>query len=252
MNGTNSAEAADFANLGELAHFRNIRWLRNHWSRPIGPRTYYWYLTFEKCPKLHSVARECQEAIAFPYYDLIAPRELHLTLDRIAFGDDIRLDQLHAIESEAIRACRKISPFDITVGSLGGTRGAIGFTAFPAQPIRDLRSTLRRATLSVYPNAPVKNTEISPHVTIAYANSDDIPATEAIAAVEKLNATARVNVTIEYATLVLLERRQRSYAWEVISRIPLDSRPLLLPVQPPGTRKLAHVRDSRAVADDLR
>lgn len=221
MSETSSAEGANFTNLEELERFRNIRWLRNHWSRPIGPRAYYWYLTFENSPELHSLVRECQEAIAFPYYDLMPSRDLHLTLDRIAFDDDITLDQLGTIEAAAIHACREIPPFDLTIGSLGGTPGAIGFAASPGQPIRDLRDTFREATLSVYPDAPVRRSEFHPHVAIAYANSDDVPAAEAIAAVEKLNAIARVNVTIEEGVLVLLERRQRSYAWQAISRIPV-------------------------------
>lgn len=221
MGEINSPGSPDCANLEELERFRNLRWLRNHWSRPIGPRAYYWYLTFEDSPELRSLARECQEAIAFPYYDLTPPYDLHLSLDRIAFDGDITLDQLGAIEAAAIRACQEIPPFDITIDSLGGTPGAVGFTASPAQPIRDLRDAFRAAVLSVYPDAPVRRSEFHPHVAIAYANSDGVPAAEVVAAVEKINASARVDVTIDKGALVLLERRQRSYTWQMVSRIPL-------------------------------
>jgi 2'-5' RNA ligase len=212
---------AEFANPEDLERFRNIRSLHNHWSRPIGPRAYYWYVTFENCPELHSLARKCQEAISFPYYDLTPLRELHITLDRIKFDRDITPDGLGAVEAAAISACGKMKPFDVTISSLGGTPGAIGFTASPAQPIRELRDTLRAATLSAYPDAPVRSSEFHPHVAIAYANSDNVPAAEVIAAVEKLNETAHVSVTITEGTLVLLERRARSYAWQAVSRIPL-------------------------------
>ena len=207
--------------MGELERFRSIEWLHNHWARPAGPRAYYWYLTFEDSPGLQSLARECQEGIAFPYYDLTPVSDLHLTLDRIAFDGDIAPEQLHAIEAAAVRACRKIAPFTITVGALGGTAGAVGFTAFPAQPVRDLRDALRAATLSVCPDAPVRTGGFHPHVAIAYANSDGVPAAEAVAAVEKLHAAARAEVRVEAVTLVLLERRQRSYAWQPVSRVPL-------------------------------
>lgn len=206
----------------ELERFRSIQLLHNHWARPTGPRAYYWYLTFENYEELHSLARECQQEISFPYYDLTPPRELHLTLDRISLEGDIEPDRLAEIENAAATACAKIPPFEITIGSLGGTRGAIGFSAHPAQPIRELRDTLRAVTLSIYPNAPARDSEFHPHVAIAYANSDNIPAAEAIAAVEKLNATASVTVTVTHATLVLLERRPRSYAWQALSRIPLS------------------------------
>jgi 2'-5' RNA ligase len=208
-------------NSAELERFRSIQLLHNHWARPIGPRAYYWYLTFEESPELHDLARRCQEALAFPYYDSIPLCDLHLTLDRIAYADDITPARLEAIKAAAIHACQKIRPFNITVGSLGGTPGAIGFTAFPGKPVEDLRDTFRAATLSIYPGAPIRRSGFHPHVTIAYVNSDDVPATEAIAAVEKLNSAASVNITIREGMLALLERRRRAYAWRAVARIPL-------------------------------
>ena len=211
----------DLAGLEGLERFRRIQWLHNHWARPAGPRAYYWYLTFEKSARLQSLARECQAAIAFRYYDLTPVPDLHLTLDRVAYDGDITPGQVEAIKTAAINGCRTIAPFTITVGDLGGTAGAIGFTAFPAQPIRDLRDALRAATLSVCPDAPVRASGFHPHVAIAYANSDGIPAAEAIAAVEKLSAMARADAVVTDAALVLLDRRPRSYAWQAVARIPL-------------------------------
>jgi 2'-5' RNA ligase len=210
---------------GELERFRRIKRLHNHWSRPIGPRAYYWYLTFEQSPGLHSLATECQKATAFPYYDLVPMRDLHLTLDRVAFEDHVTTDQLNAISAATRRACQEIPPFDITIGSLNGTAGAIGFDAFPARSIRELRDTFRSATLLAYPDAEVQDSPAQPHVTIAYANTDAIPAAEAISAVEKLNSAAPVDVTIRQATLVILEREARSYSWQAVSRVPLTGRP---------------------------
>lgn len=210
------------ASAEELERFRSIRLLHNHWARPIGPRSYYWYLTFENCEELHSLAMECQQEVSFPYYDLTSPRELHLTLDRIAPEKDVRPGRLAEIKSAAARVGAEIPPFEITLGSLGGTRGAIGFSACPAQPIRELRDTLRALTLPPHSNTLAGDSEFHPHVTIAYANSDNIPAAEAIAAVEKLNATASATVSVTHVTLVLLERHPRAYAWRAVSRIPLS------------------------------
>jgi len=206
----------------KLDHFRKTRWLHNHWSRPIGPRAYYWYLTFENSEELHSLARHCQEAISFPYYDQIAMDDLHLTLDRVAFEGEIESDRLDAIEAAAVSACRSIPPLRITIDSLGGTPGAVGFAASPAQPIRHLRDALRTVTTSVHPLAPTRDSELHPHVAIAYCNSDGISATEAIAAVEKAGSESCVDLTIEECTLVLLERRSRSYSRRAVSRIPLS------------------------------
>jgi 2'-5' RNA ligase len=209
----------------ELQRFRNIRWLTNHWARPVGPRAYYWYLTFEHFSDLHVLAERCQRAISFPHYDLTPPNDLHLTLDRIAFEDDVTRNDLSAIEAAAARACQKVAPFDITIGALGGTPGAIGFTAYPDGPIRYLRDELRGATLSVHPSAPIKHSSFHPHVAIAYCNSDDVPAAGTVAAVEGVRAAASVNVTIQDVSLVSLTRRPRAYEWATLLRIPLLGRP---------------------------
>jgi 2'-5' RNA ligase len=150
---------------------------------------------------------------------------LHLTLDRVAFDMDISTDVLHDIEAAAVHACQHVRAFEIKIGLLGGTRGAIGFTASPAPEIAGLRDTLRSATLSVYPDAPVRSSDFHPHVAIAYANADNVPAGDVIAAVERLNAAASVDLTIPVRSgaLVLLERRPRAYAWQVVARIPLGS-----------------------------
>lgn len=215
-------DPARFTGPEDLERFRNIQSLHNHWSRPAGPPAYYWYLTFENCPELHVLVRECQDAISFPYYDLTPLPDLHITLDRIALEGAISPGQLAGIEAAAMRACERVPPFEITIGSLGGTPGAIGFTASPARPVREIRDTFRAATLSVYPDAPVRGPDFHPHVAIAYANSDNVPAAEAIAAVEKLNPAAHLTVTITAGTLVLLQRRPRSYDWQAIARIPLS------------------------------
>jgi 2'-5' RNA ligase len=186
----------------------------------VGPRAYYWYLTFENASELHSVVLWHQRAIAFPYYDLTPTRDLHLTLNRVAFEGTISPARLAAIEAAAADACGEISPFDISIGWFGGTRSAVGFTAAPYQPLRHLHDALLAATLSVHPQAPVRRSEFHPHVAIAYANAD-VPAAETVAAVERLHGTAQLRLTIGESVLVLLERRQRSYAWSVVSRIPL-------------------------------
>ncbi|MFI6501109.1 2'-5' RNA ligase family protein [Nonomuraea typhae] len=204
--------------------FRKLQSLTNHWRRPATPRAYYWYLTFDIPPHLRSLVRRCQEAISFPYYDLLADSDLHLTLDRIAFEGNITLDQLNSIKAAAINACEEIPPLNITIGSLGGTSGAIGFSASPIGKIRHLRDTLREATLSIYPDAPIKDSEFHPHVTIAYCNASDVSATQAVAAVEKLSGLTCADVTAKEGALVLLERRKRSYSWEAIFHIPLSGR----------------------------
>jgi 2'-5' RNA ligase len=220
---TTDDEHGNDAAFDEPERFRSLRSLTNHWSRPIGPPAYYWYLTFEHSAELQSLAERCQQAIAFPYYDLTPISELHLTLDRIAFEGQITREQLDAIEAAARLACRNEPPFQIMISLLGGVSGAIGFTAFPEQPIRHLRDTVRAATLSICPDASVRQASFHPHIAIGYANTDGVPAADVIAAVDKLNASAaRVQILVDHVSLVRLERVARSYAWQTVSRIVLS------------------------------
>jgi 2'-5' RNA ligase len=145
-----------------------------------------------------------------------------MTIDRIAPEGGITAAQLNSLTAIGRLACQAIPPFRIHLGELSGTRGAIGFTVTPVAPISQLRDTLRAATLSACPYAAATHEEMIPHVTIAYGNTDGVPAADAIAAVEKLNSPRpRAEATVRQAAVVLLERRQRSYTWELLSQVPL-------------------------------
>jgi hypothetical protein len=145
-----------------------------------------------------------------------------MTIDRIAPAGGITAAQLNSVTAVARLACQAIPPFRIRLGELSGTRGAIGFTVTPVAPISQLRDKLCAATLSVRPDAAATGEEMIPHVTIAYGNTDGVPAADAIAAVEKLNASRpRAEATVRQAAVVLLERGRRSYTWELLSQVPL-------------------------------
>jgi len=205
----------------EQRQFRNLRSLTNHWSRPVSPPAYYWYLTFEHSAELQAAAARCQQAIDFRYYDPTPVRDLHLTLDRIAFRREITSDQLSAIADAATQACRSVPPFTLSIGLLGGVSGAVGFTAHPEPTISRLRGTLRTA-LSTCLGTSTEESRFHPHVAIAYANSDGVPAADVIAVIEKLNSSAPIiDVVIDRATIALVERRPRSYSWQPVTRIPL-------------------------------
>ncbi|WP_432976641.1 2'-5' RNA ligase family protein [Dactylosporangium sp. CA-233914] len=154
--GLEHASAAASVAAQELQRFREIRQLRNHWAGRDTRRSYYWYLTFEHCTELQSLAQRCRDGIPLPYYDFTPLTELHMTLDRVAYDGDIAPEQLHTVVSAAAQACSDLPPFTITIAGLGGTPGALGFSVVPYEPLLQLRDTLRTATLSAYPHAPVR------------------------------------------------------------------------------------------------
>jgi 2'-5' RNA ligase len=208
---------------GQVDRFRNIRQLVNHWESPGRPRCsrgYYWFLTFEGAGALGVLVRRCQRAIALPYYDSVAEERLHLTVDRIAVEGGIAAGELHSIEMSARVRLAEIRPFWVTVCSLGGTAGAIGFNIAPRGPLLLLRGALRDATVSTFPQAQVKDGDFCPHITIAYCNSS-VPAEEAIRAVELLQHLEPIVSRVTAVSMVRLERENHAYTWTTIARIPL-------------------------------
>lgn len=140
-------------------------------------------VTADRFPEVRALAAQCQQALAFPYYDPVPPQGLHMTLDRIAPEGGVTAAHMNSIDAAARLACQAIPPFRISLGEISGTRSAVGFTVTPSAPIRRLRDALRDSTLSVRPDALVRGQETVPHITVAYGNTDHVPATDAIAAV---------------------------------------------------------------------
>ncbi|EIV91317.1 2'-5' RNA ligase family protein [Frankia sp. QA3] len=215
--------AGGAAVVGAADRFRQLDRLHNHWARPGERHSWQWYLTFEDCPELHALAGRCQAAVTFPYYDLVPLDGLHLTLGRIAPLDEITSGQVNAIATAASRACAALEPFVITIGVLGGTAGALGFAVDPAEQLRQLRDMLREATCTAVPSVSPTSPQFEPHVSIAYCNTDGIPAAQAAAAVEKLRALPSATAMVRAAVIVRLERQERAYVWRPVAKLPLQA-----------------------------
>jgi 2'-5' RNA ligase len=207
----------------ELENFRKVRRLANHWARPGGGpenRSFYWYITFSRAPQLRELTRQCQKEVSFPYYDLAPLDGLHLTVNRVAYQNDVRPLDVDTLVSTAQAICQTVNAFTISVGRLSGTPGALGFNVSPYEPLRDLHDRLTAATLQVLPDAPVNQREFHAHVAIAYGNAD-VPSAEALAAVEQLNSLPEVDALVDDVSLVLLERSHRSYQWQIVETVVL-------------------------------
>ena len=206
-----------------MANLHGVTELYNHWQRPLSPRTYYWFLTFQHDSKLQALVEQCQRTISFPYYDLVVPSSLHLTLERVAYEHEISDIQLAAIGTSAMKCGSDIEPFAITINDLGGTAGAIGLNVSSVSLIRSIRDKLRDATLSIYPGARIRHDGLNPHISIAYCNTSGILAREAVNAVSSASPLFPLSTTIDRASLVLLERRARSYDWRTILDVPFSA-----------------------------
>lgn len=206
--------------------FSGLGHLTNHWDRAgwwTGRRAYYWYLTFEDEPALRSVAAQCQTALRAPFLDLVPLDDLHMTLERVAFENEIDEQQLLAVESAAVAASVEIEPFTISVGPLAGSSGAISFTASPRAPLAALRDRLDDATKAAFPaRGQPESRRFRPHVGIAYSNTTT-PSAPVIAAVEQLRGLRPVDIDVRAVSLVVLTREKNAYSWVERRRLPLGS-----------------------------
>ncbi len=187
----------------------------------VGPLGHYWFLTFEHASELHALTKQCQHVIDTAYFDPTPVDGLHLTLDRIAYDGASTPEQLASVVAVAHSVCSDQAPFTLTFERLTNLRGAIGFVVSPAEYVRSLRETLRAATLSVFSDPPVKDSSSAPHVTIAYPIFEGL-SPKAAATAQTIDATVEsVAVAISEVVMVALERREHSYSWQVVARIPL-------------------------------
>lgn len=186
-----------------------------------GPLGYYWFLTFEHASGLHALTKTCQRAIDPAFFDATPVDGLHLTLDRIAYDGASTPGQRASIAAAARLVCGDQAPVTLTFDRVTNLRGAVGFAVLPAESVRSLRDTLRAATLSVFPEAQVKDSSSLPHVTIAYPIFEELQA-RAAATAEATNATIDgVDVVVSEVMMVALEQRGNLYVWQVVERVPL-------------------------------
>lgn len=198
--------------------------MTNHWDRPgwrPGRTAYYWYLSFRDQPEVQALAEQCQSAFDAPHFDLIAPTDLHMTLERVAFTDELDDNGRRRAEANARSALKAFGVLQFQVGPLTGSRGALSFSASPNERLHELRSRLLAATHSAGFALDVSVADpFRPHVGIGYCNRT-VDALPIIEQVRVLRALPPVDVCISKLTLVELTRNERSYTWEIVSTLPL-------------------------------
>jgi 2'-5' RNA ligase len=195
--------------------------MKNHWDRPPwwpGRQGYYWYLTFSSNSALRSLSKDCQSAIGAPYFDLVPLDDLHMTICRVGFADELGPDELNAVIAATSRECKRISPFEILIGPLAGSAGAISFSVAPLEPILKVREVLQSATAMALDQNVTAKSRFRPHVGIAYCNSV-VPMSDIVPRIQPLRDLPRVRARVEGASLVLLTREEQSYRWSTVTEV---------------------------------
>jgi 2'-5' RNA ligase len=207
--------------------FRQLCQLGSHWERPgwvAGRRSYHWLLTFERASDLQELAVRAQEPFGdLSQFDLVPLGELHLTIQRVAFTDELPLSRLPAVVAAVRRRCQDVAPFRLRVGWLAGSAGAIRFTALPVASVVAVRAMVTRQTTTtdVHGDAPSCASEnFWPHISIAYSNTVQ-PAAPIAIHIGALRHLSPAEILVTNIALVELRREDRAYRWEVVERVGL-------------------------------
>lgn len=212
----------------DWAAFRNLHRMETHWQRPgwtVGRRSYHWMLTFDGYGQLARHVTRCQQVVPAIGFDLVDTAAVHLTLGRIGFTDEVRRPALSAVLRKVADACERPSAFDLEIGPITGSRGAIRFSVGPWTPLLTVHAFLATATSaalgSVGVGVGVMDTDsFRPHLTIAYANaSHDVE--EVAAELVRSREVQGPRLRIGAVSLVLLERLPRAYRITVVEQFPL-------------------------------
>lgn len=208
-------------------HYRALARLVNHWDRTgwsPGRRSYHWMICLGQSDALRELATECQAALCdISTLDMVPLENLHLTMQRVGFTDEVPAAQLDPIAAAARRRLAVIPPTALRVGPLAGSAGAVRYSAGPHAPVRYIRQALRQALAEVRGEhvVPVRTTEFVPHVSIAY-NNTPTEAAPVIDLVASLRSIPPVTVTLSSVELVELRRERRSYVWDVLAVATLE------------------------------
>lgn len=212
----------------EWDSFQRLTMMKNHWERPgwtEGRRAYYWYVAIED-PVVVDQAAHCQAALhGLPYLDHVPLDFLHLTLQRLAFADEISGDRVTKAQEVARGLCGPLTPLQVQVGPLTGSAGALRLSVQPWAPLQALASTLRGANEQAGINARHQSKhDYWPHIGISYCN-EAVPAAPLQRRVQSLRDQPPVVTRVHAIDLVLLRRERRTYQWETLSRLALGTAP---------------------------
>lgn len=208
----------------EWEAFRALDRMANHWNRPgwrAGRQAYYWYVSFRDQHRVQALAQQCQAALAAPFLDLVDGPNLHMTLERVAFAEDIDEAGRKQVAHNAATALQGFPEIHLRVGPLAGSSGALSFSVSPRARLHELRAALLSATHSAGFAPDISASRpFRPHIGIGYCNHP-VDAKPVIDRVRSLRDLPRVDVCISEVVLVALTRHERAYSWDITDRLPL-------------------------------
>jgi len=203
--------------------------MRDHWWwRPgwqVGRRLYTWHLTFAGQHELHELVSAYQARLAdLPGLDLVPREWLHLTMQGIGFTSEVSEADVERMRTAAAERLRGMPPVELSFGPVVILAEAVTLAPSPPGSVGAIRGAIRDAMATVWgeDGVPESADGFRPHVSVAYSNRDS----EVAPIVERVGSVslAPITVTVEAASLIVINRDERVYQWETLASVPLGGR----------------------------
>ncbi|GAA1600442.1 hypothetical protein GCM10009789_63380 [Kribbella sancticallisti] len=201
--------------------WRHATELRNHWWwRPgwqTGTRFYAFHLAVGSCEDLAGLVAQYQDAVqGIAGFDPIPREWLHITMQGLAFVDDISAEDLASVVKTTRAALREVEPFTLIFSRPLIRPEALVLVPEDVQPLNDLRDIVRSAVGKALGQGVIDlgTTDFQPHVSFAYVNADQ-PAAEALTALEGVESTA-TSFHVDEVPLIEMHRDNRMYEWRKV------------------------------------
>jgi 2'-5' RNA ligase superfamily len=205
--------------IGPADHMRNHWWWRPGWR--VGRRMYTWHITFDDQSSLHELVRAYQAALtSLDGLDLVPIRWLHLTMQGVAFTDEISWQEVADIIEAARARLATLHSVSLLAGPAFVDPEAIMAELPSANALYPVRESIRAAIAEVRGVANVPEAEQwNPHISLAYSSSDGLaaPYLKALQTV----AHSPADLTITAVHLIELSRDTHLYQWTTKAEVPL-------------------------------
>ncbi len=197
----------------------HARW-RPGWHS--GRTSYAWLLPLADQPGLRQLVNEYQYALLdLPGFDLMPLEWMHIVVQEIGFTDEVDEDRLDPLLEAARPRLASMAPLALAFHRAVVLPESLALPAEPQSTLRELRSTMRRASADVLgeDGLPEEPEDTDQHVNMAYSTTEG----PAVFAVATLGATEVEPTTskVGSVSLVRLSRDHSSNEWETIAQVPL-------------------------------
>ncbi|NKQ55589.1 2'-5' RNA ligase family protein [Amycolatopsis sp. K13G38] len=198
----------------DQAAFEQVEQMLCHWDRPHR-RSYHWMVTLDQEPRAIELSQRCQAILPDDGLDLIPPENLHLTVRRFGYVDEIPVGKLDTAVATVSEHCQGSSPFRLHLLPLAGSPGALRFSVAPWSPLLSLHRAVSAA--SGYDEVDPL-TLYRPHVGVAYSSQVQAPG-PFVAAARDARSLPSAEIAVTELRLVELYRTDHQYRWRVLESL---------------------------------